>query len=275
MNKLLLIIGTLCFCQFTLLAQSPKAFNYQAVARDNNGEVLSERSIGLKISILKGSINGSSVYSERHEQSTNEFGLLNLKIGAGTSLNGSMEDISWGMDDYFLKVEMDINGGTSYLDMGTSQLLSVPYAMHSSKADTADAAIFAEQSNLAEAAGFAEQAGQANFAQNATNAQQAAFAENALNAQLATNAIEADFAKTAGNVHWSKDKEDIYYDSDGSVGIGIKPTAKLQVHKGDVYIDNVGRGVVMRDNLGGCWRLTIDSAGRLQTNKLEVCPGEE
>lgn len=275
MNKLFLIIGTLCFCQCILFAQSPKAFNYQAIARDNNGEILSEQQIGLKISILQGSINGTTTYCERHEESTNAFGLLNLKIGTGTLLNGSMENISWGNDDYFLKIEMDISGGTNYVDMGTSQLLSVPYSIHSSKADTAEAAYFAEQSNLAESAGFAEQAGQANFATNATNAQQAAFAENALNAQLATNAIEADFAKTAGNTYWSKDKEDIYYDSDGSVGLGIKPSAKLHVHKGDVYIDNIGKGVIMRDNLGGCWRLTIDSAGRLQTNKLEACPGEE
>jgi hypothetical protein len=153
--------------------------------------------------------------------------------------------------------------------------LSVPYALHASRADTAETAILADQANLAETAGYAEQAGQASFADNALNAQQATFAQNATNAQSANFAQEAQFAQTAGNSYWQSDKEDIYYDSEGSVGIGIKPTAKLQVHQGDVYIDNIGRGVIMRDNLGGCWRMTIDAAGRLQTNKLEVCPGEE
>ncbi len=275
MNKLFVCLALLCLAPVFLVAQSPKAFNYQAVARDQNGDALSEQAIGLRISILQGTIDGSSVFSERHAATTNAFGLLTLKIGAGQLLSGSMDDIQWGEDDFFLKVEMDISGGSNYVDMGTTQLLSVPYAMHASSTDTAKFATLADQANLAETAGYAEQAGQASFADNAVNAQQATFAQNATNAQSATFAQEAQFAQTAGNSYWSGDKEDIYYDSEGSVGIGIKPNAKLQVHKGDVYIDNVGRGVIMRDNLGGCWRLTIDSAGRVQTTQLETCPGEE
>jgi hypothetical protein len=275
MNKLFVCLGLFCLAPFFMMAQSPKAFNYQAVARGQNGEVLSGQMIGMRISILQETINGSSVFSERHEVMTNAFGLLNLKVGAGQNLSGSMNDIEWGKDDFFLKVEMDITGGSSYVDMGTTQLLSVPYAMHASRADTAEIAVLADQANLAETAGYAEQAGQASFAENAVNAQQATFAQNATNAQSASFAQEAQFAQTAGNSYWQSDKEDIYYDSEGSVGIGIKPTAKLQVHQGDVYIDNVGRGVIMRDNLGKCWRMTIDAAGRVQTTPLEVCPGEE
>ena len=275
MTKLLLNLTIICLAPLMLLAQSPKAFNYQAIARDNNGEVISDQLIGLRISILQGTINGTSIFSERHEQTTNTFGLLTLSIGAGQNMDGSIDEINWGKDDYFLKVEMDITGGSNYLDMGTAQLLSVPYALYSSKSDTAEAAYFADQSNLAETAGYAERAGQANVAENAVNAQQASFAENAVNAQQAVFAQTADFAETAGNTFWTQEKENIYYDGDGSVGIGIKPSAKLQVHQGDVYIDNIGRGVIMRDNTGGCWRMTVDSAGRVQLAKLEACPGEE
>lgn len=275
MNKLFVCLGLFYLAPFLSMAQSPQAFNYQAIARDQNGEVLSEQMIGLRIGILQGAIDSNAVYSERHEAMTNAFGLLTLKIGAGESLSGSMENIQWGQDDFFLKIEMDISGGSNYVEMGTTQLLSVPYAIHASRADTAEMAILADQANLAETAGYAEQAGQAGFAENALNAQQASFAQNATNAQSANFAQEAEFAQTAGNTFWQSDKENIYYDSEGSVGIGIKPTAKLQVHKGDVYIDNIGKGVIMRDNLGGCWRMTIDSAGRLQTTKLAVCPGEE
>jgi len=275
MSKLLFSLVTACLVQLALMAQSPKAFNYQAIARDNTGEVLSEQQIGLRISILQGTITGDAIFSERHAQTTNEFGLLNLKIGAGDNLSGALDDIDWGTDEFFLKVEMDIEGGTNYVEMGASQLLSVPYALYASKSDTAQTAIIADQANLAETAGYAEQAGQANFADNALNAQQAGFAENALNAQSANTAQTADFAETAGNTFWTGDKEDIFFDSEGSVGIGIKPAAKLQVHQGDVYIDTIGKGVIMRDNLGGCWRMRIDVSGRIQTEKLEVCPGEE
>lgn len=275
MNKLFVCLAMLCLAPLFIYAQSPKAFNYQAIARDQNGEVLSGQSIGLRISLLQGAIDGSTVFSERHVQTTNEFGLLTLKIGAGETLSGSMDDIQWGNDDFFLKIEMDISGGSNYIEMGTSQLLSVPYALHASTANQADQATLADQANLAETAGYAEQAGQASFANNAVNAQQATFAENATNAQSAAFAQEAEFAQTAGNSYWTADKQDIYYESTGSVGIGIKPTAKLQVHQGDVYIDNIGKGVIMRDNQGACWRMTIDSAGRVLTNKLANCPGEE
>ncbi len=278
MKKLFLSLLLACTVQAFSWAQSPKAFNYQAVARDNVGQVLSQQAIGLRISILEGTFEGLAVFIETHQETTNEFGLLNLKIGAGINLTGDLDDIDWGNQDYFLKVEMDIEGGDDYVEMGTSQLLSVPYALYSTNADTAQAAYFADQSNMAETAGYAEQSGKASeaeFANNAVNAQQATFAENAINAQQATFAQEADFAQNAGNSYWTQDKEDIYYDSQGSVGIGTQPRAKLQVHQGDIYLDTVGTGVILRDEAGGCWRFTIDTVGRFKATKLDTCPGEE
>ena len=117
-------------------AQSPQSFKYQAIARDVNGIVLANQSVGIQISILEGSIYGASVYIETFEPTTNNFGLINLNIGTGTPVTGDFTTIDWANDKYFIKVEMDPANGTAYQIMGTSQLLSVPYALHAKTAET-------------------------------------------------------------------------------------------------------------------------------------------
>ncbi len=113
------------------IAQAPRAFKYQAVARNTSGEVLANKSVSFRIGILSSSATGTAVYSETHTgKTTNAFGLVDLEIGKGIPVTGSFAGINWGAGDYFLKVEMDPNGGTSYQAMGTSQLLSVPYALY-------------------------------------------------------------------------------------------------------------------------------------------------
>jgi len=130
MKKLNLIIIVLIFAISGALAQSPQAFKYQAVARDASGDVLQNQNVSMRISILQGSSSGTSVYKETHSETTNDFGLINLEIGNGTPVSGTFSSISWGTNDYFVKIEMDANGGTSYQHLGTSQLLSVPYALY-------------------------------------------------------------------------------------------------------------------------------------------------
>jgi len=112
-------------------AQVPQAFNYQAVARNNAGNVLPLQDLGVRISLHVGSESGDVVYSETFTPTTNEFGLFTLSIGTGTPVTGTFSTINWSDYQYWLQVEMDMSGGTSYADMGTSKLLSVPYAMHS------------------------------------------------------------------------------------------------------------------------------------------------
>lgn len=112
------------------MAQSPDAFNYQAVARDAAGDVLADQAIGIKVSLHNGSAGGVVDYSETFAPTTNEFGLFTLAIGTGTVVSGDFSTISWGTAQYWLQVEMDPTGGVTYADMGTSQLLSVPYAMY-------------------------------------------------------------------------------------------------------------------------------------------------
>ncbi|HPS84484.1 MAG TPA: tail fiber domain-containing protein [Bacteroidales bacterium] len=115
------------------MAQSPDAFNYQAVARDAAGDVLANQAIGIKVSLHNGSAAGAVDYSETFTPTTNEFGLFTLSIGTGTPVTGQFDTLHWDAAQYWLQVEMDPAGGVSYADMGTSQLLSVPYAMYASK----------------------------------------------------------------------------------------------------------------------------------------------
>jgi len=118
----------------SLTAQTPQSFKYQAVVRDASGNVVADQAVSMQISILQGSTSGTAVYVETFTPTTNDFGLINLNIGAGTLVSGDLTTIDWSIDTYFIKVEMDITGGTTYEEYGTSQLLSVPYALHAKTA---------------------------------------------------------------------------------------------------------------------------------------------
>ena len=137
--KKITLLSTLCFLLFTLLVNAqipPNAFNYSAVARNAAGLPIATTTIGIQITILKTSPTGVSQYSENHFVNTDAFGLFNLVIGAGAVQSGSMATIDWSNDNYYLKVGMDATGGTNFLTMGTTQLLSVPYAMYAKSAGT-------------------------------------------------------------------------------------------------------------------------------------------
>ena len=126
------------FISVCALAQTPQKINYQGVARDNTGAVIPNQSIGLRISLHSGSTSGTIVYQESHSASTNAFGLFNLEIGTGSVVSGTFNTISWGTNTYYIQVEMDATGGTSYSNMGTSQLVSVPYALYAEEAGNAN-----------------------------------------------------------------------------------------------------------------------------------------
>jgi len=123
----MLVVVQLSF--YSALAQAPQAFNYQAVARDVSGNVLPKQALGIRVSIHLGSATGAVSYSETFGPTTNEFGLFTLAIGTGTVVDGQFDTIAWGKSQYWMQVEMDPAGGATYTDMGTTQLLSVPYAM--------------------------------------------------------------------------------------------------------------------------------------------------
>jgi hypothetical protein len=105
--------------------------SYQAVIWDASGNLVAEKMVSIKISILQGSVSGTSVYSENHRVQTNINGLVSLIIGGGTNATGKISDINWGGGSFFLKTESDPTGGNSYSIIGTTQLVSVPYSLFS------------------------------------------------------------------------------------------------------------------------------------------------
>jgi hypothetical protein len=137
MKKLYCIILAITIAS-GLKSQTPQAVQYQAVVRGSDGEVLKNQQVGYEISILSGSISGTPVYTETHIDTTDSFGVSNLVIGKGSPVTGTFDNIDWGNDSYFVKVSIDIYGGTSYTVMGTSQLMSVPYALYAEDANTLD-----------------------------------------------------------------------------------------------------------------------------------------
>jgi hypothetical protein len=139
-------------CTFSFKAQQeapPQGINYQAVAIDNSGKEIvgidisatpvSNKEIRVRFSIIKSSANGQLTYREQHLVTTDAYGLFNTVIGQGIPDASPMEfnQIDWGTGYHFLRVEIDIKGGTDYIDMGTQQLWSVPYALYSKYADQA------------------------------------------------------------------------------------------------------------------------------------------
>lgn len=123
-------IFALLFC-LIVSAQAPEKFSYQAVIRNASNALITNAPVGVKISILKTSAAGTVVYSESQTATTNANGLISIQIGAGTVISGTVAGINWAADSYYIKTETDPAGGTAYSISGTTQLLSVPYALYS------------------------------------------------------------------------------------------------------------------------------------------------
>ena len=134
MKKLFAILTTV-LVSATLWAQSPEKMSYQSVIRDSNDNLVTNQSVGMQISILQGSSTGTAVYTETQTPTTNDNGLVSLEIGAGTVVSGNFTDIDWANGSYFIETETDPTGGINYTIAGTSQLLSVPYALHANEVD--------------------------------------------------------------------------------------------------------------------------------------------
>lgn len=138
MNKVYTTIVVMLLSMI-VLAQSPEMFSYQAIIRNSENNLIVNQQVGLQISILQGTDANSatSVYSETQTPATNANGLISIKIGTGTSFD-DFSVIDWSTGTYFIKTETDPNGGTNYSITGTSQLLSVPYALHAQTVTNAD-----------------------------------------------------------------------------------------------------------------------------------------
>lgn len=124
-----------------LYAQTPQKVSYQSVIRNGSGELVMNSNVGIRISIIQGSIFGTSVYVETHSVTTNGNGLATVEFGGGSVVTGSITTIDWSNGPFFLKTETDLTGGTAYSITGTTELISVPYSLYSQRAAVADSVV--------------------------------------------------------------------------------------------------------------------------------------
>ncbi|MEZ5030533.1 MAG: hypothetical protein R2787_03955 [Saprospiraceae bacterium] len=137
MKKYLFSGVFLLFSLIILLGQqAPQSFKYQGVARVDQDVVVGQ--IGLRLSVHQGTINGNIVYREAHQTTTNEVGVFSVEAGNGSVISGTFSSIDWGDGPYFLEVELDPAGGSAYVVLGATQIMSVPYALYASKAGSVD-----------------------------------------------------------------------------------------------------------------------------------------
>jgi hypothetical protein len=134
----ILSVGLLTFglSLSTVFAQSPEKMSYQAVVRDASDALVTNQSIGMKVSILQGSVSGTAVYIETQTPTSNANGLVSIEVGAGSVALGTFSTIDWSDGPYYIKTETDPNGGVNYTISGTTQLMSVPYALYAKTAES-------------------------------------------------------------------------------------------------------------------------------------------
>ena len=135
MNKVFTFLSALLVTGL-MSAQAPLRISYQAVIRNVSGQLVTNTLVGMQISILQGTSEGTAVYVETHTPTTNANGLISVEIGGGTLVSGDFESIDWADGPYFIKTEIDTEGGESYEIIGISRFLSVPYAFYSKTAET-------------------------------------------------------------------------------------------------------------------------------------------
>lgn len=136
-SKLFIITLTNLLIISSMWAQTPEKLSYQAVVRNSNGALVKNKQVGMQISILQGSSSGTIVYTETQAPTTNVNGLISIEIGT----EAYFSSINWGNGPYFIKTEIDPNGGTDYSITASSQLLSVPYALYAKKAESLSTAL--------------------------------------------------------------------------------------------------------------------------------------
>jgi len=263
MKKILLILIVL-FSLPKINAQAPSQFKYQAVLRDASGNILANQAVTVDISILQGSTTGTSVFTETHNTTTTAQGLINLNIGS----ENDMSTVDWSADSYF--VSISVNGDL----MGTSQLLSVPYALQAKKADNYDETdpVFTAWDK---SSGISITESQISNLQHFTNADETDPLFSGWDKNYAdltnkpgiidsiTTVIDTTTQFVRKNTQWIKNGNDLYYEN-GLIGIGTtNPLGKLHIAGADnthrVYIE--GSGVTANLwNTSGSFNISTETA---------------
>jgi len=133
MNTKLILTLILVFIITLLVAQVPTAFNYQGMARNEEGFAIANQMITIKISLISGSSQGAIVYQEEHTPKTNRFGIFNIRVGQGEMASSVFENIDWSRGNYFIRTSIDPEGGRSFIDFEATKLYSVPYALYAAE----------------------------------------------------------------------------------------------------------------------------------------------
>ncbi len=282
------------FALFLTWAQSPEQFNYQAVIRNSGGNILANQSVGIKFNIRQASAAGNIVFSETFATTTNEYGMVNLQIGSGTAVTGTIAGINWGSGPYYLEFMVDAAGGSNYTAVGTSQLLSVPYALYAKnsggnywKPNTNSTGISYDQGNvvvgqqsIAAYDKFFILSDEANtnasnlvlLNKNAATQTRMTITNDIFNNMvLGLNSSGSTFGANDGFLFCFNNYdfkigvggvERMRFKSDGKIGIGTPaPKSQLQVTGGDIYLESANAGVIMKSPNGNCWKLTVDNSG--------------
>jgi hypothetical protein len=281
MNKIYTILTALLLT-LSMYAQSPEAINYQAIVRDGSGNIIANQNIGVQMSILQTTATGTVIFSETFTKTSNGFGLINLAIGTGTATTGTFAGIDWSNGPYFVRTAVDVAGGSSYVEMGTSQLLSVPYALYAENSGdskwldgtntgigyfggtvgigTLDALPTSTLLVVDDSAGNINNIRVQNVNVsgvtriNVTNDNNTEMVFGINNSASSFGANEAFL--------WYFDNFDFKIGIGGFERLRIKnTTGNIEVKTGDVYIENIGSGAIMKSPNGNCWRMTVSDAG--------------
>jgi hypothetical protein len=220
--KYLILLSYLCV-QVLCFGQSPEGINYQAVIRDNAGNVLQNNNVGLKMSLYQATIGGTLVFEESFSSTTDNFGLVNLVIGQGNNLSGDFTSIDWSAGPYFLEIAADDNGGNDYEVIGAQQLMSVPYALYSK---TSGNPIPGPQGEEGPQGAQGDPGPQGDAGTNGTNGTNGVL----------QNGTEIGNTTFWDGTEWVVDNNNIF-NSGANVGIGVIPNAKLEV-AGDIAISS-------------------------------------
>jgi len=125
------------FISFVSFSQFDKTFSYHAIVRNESGILLQNQNVGIKVSILESTENGPIIYSELNTVLTDDKGFLNFKVGAGSNTTGSLDNIDWSSNSYYIKLEYDLTGGNNYSLTHTTQIQSVPFALYALNSEEA------------------------------------------------------------------------------------------------------------------------------------------
>ena len=294
MKKIITICAAILMTA-SVFAQAPNKMSYQAVIRNTSNALVTSSAVGMQISILQGSSTGTPVYVETQTPTTNANGLASIEIGSGTVVSGNFSTIDWANGPYFVKTETDPSGGTNYTISGTSQLLSVPYALYAKNTDSwfvnADTTFSLRQVKIGTT--------YSNPSNNSLKIQQYNNTDEAIQILNSTSIPRLNIgtdntgqnsnivsfnslifgsdgdnnnnsSSALNNFYWINNAYDIN-DPNAIEQMSLNGNGQLKITNSDVYINNIGSGVIMKSPNGNCWRVTIDNSGNFVSTAI-TCP---